>query len=93
MPPDPTLRLHTAQAEPLAVADACPPLQPLLIDIASLAVLLSRSVAALERDQAADRLPRALKLGRSKRWRLQEVVEWVSAGCPDRRTWEARRAK
>lgn len=64
----------------------------LLIDIRDLAVLLSRSVASLERDQAAGRLPAPLYVGGSKRWRRMEIEEWVTAGCPRRDRWEALRA-
>lgn len=60
----------------------------LLIDIAVLAVLLDRSVASLERDQAAGRLPAPLRLGGSKKWRRSEIESWVAAGCPTRAEWE-----
>lgn len=60
---------------------------PLLIDIKALAALLSRSVPSLRRDDAVGRLPIALRLSGSKRWRYSEIVRWVEAGCPDRKTW------
>jgi hypothetical protein len=52
-------------------ADAPP--QPLLVDIHALAVLLDRSVASLERDQAAGRLPAPVRLGGSKKWRVVDI--------------------
>lgn len=64
----------------------------LLIDIRQLAALLSRSVASLERDQAAGRLPAPVRVGGSKRWRRAEIEAWVAAGCPARAAWDARRA-
>jgi predicted DNA-binding transcriptional regulator AlpA len=67
--------------------------QALLTDIVGLSRLLCRSVAALERDQAAGRIPRPLRIGRSKRWPVAEIAAWIEAGCPDRRTWEFRRKK
>lgn len=60
---------------------------PLLASIDDLAVMLSRSIPSLRRDDAAGRLPTALRIGGSKRWRVEEVNRWVLAGCPDRRTW------
>lgn len=60
----------------------------LLIDVNVLAVLLDRSVASLERDQAAGRLPDPVRLGGSKKWRRAEIEEWVAAGCPTRAEWE-----
>jgi predicted DNA-binding transcriptional regulator AlpA len=63
----------------------------LLIDIKGLEKMLGRSDRSIYRDESAGRLPRSLKLGRSKRWRRDEIAAWVEAGCPDRRTWEAMR--
>src|SRR5262249_32095359 len=62
---------------------------PLLVDIKQLSVLLSRSAASLERDAAAGRLPPAVRLGGSRRWRLSEIVRWVDAGCPDVDRWRS----
>ena len=76
----------TALQPPAASSD----LSPLLLDIRGLAKLLSRSVGSLWRDDAAGRLPRAVRIGSSKRWRLDEIRDWVSAGCPSRTDWEAR---
>jgi predicted DNA-binding transcriptional regulator AlpA len=74
--------------------DTATELPPLLVDMAGLSRLLARSEASLYRDDAAGRLPAGLKLGASKRWRYSEIVAWVEAGMPCRRTWEAlRRAK
>lgn len=64
----------------------------LLINIKALALLLSRSVASLERDQAAGRLPAPLRLGGSKLWRRAEIKAWVAAGCPDAAQWAIRQA-
>ncbi len=60
----------------------------LLIDIGQLAVLLRRSVASLERDQAAGRLPAPVYVGHSRRWRRAEIGAWVDAGCPARDRWD-----
>jgi predicted DNA-binding transcriptional regulator AlpA len=76
---------HSTQAPPH------PEGTPLLIDIHDLARLLDRSVASLYRDAAAGRLPDAVRLGGSKRWRAAEITAWVAAGCPDNRTWQAHR--
>jgi hypothetical protein len=62
------------------------------VGIAGLSQLLDRSVASLHRDDAACRLPAGLKLGASKRWRYLEIVAWVEAGMPDRKTWQAMQA-
>jgi hypothetical protein len=67
------------------------PVGPLLLDIRGLAYLLARSVPSLHRDDAAGRLPAALRIGGSKRWRYPDIVEWVELGCPSRVEFEALR--
>jgi predicted DNA-binding transcriptional regulator AlpA len=53
-----------------------------LLNIEQLAFLLNRSVPSLERDAAAGRLPAAVRIGGSRRWRRRDILEWVEAGCP-----------
>ena len=78
----------TPNSRPPAVAEPA----PLLVDIRGLSKLLSRSVASLWRDESAGRLPAALRIGASKRWRVSEITAWTEAGCPPRREWEAIKA-
>ncbi len=80
------------EAKHLKHSQAAPP-APLLLDIATLAVVLARSVPSLHRDDAAGRLPAALRIGGSKRWRYSEIVAWVEVGCPSRTEWQARNSK
>ena len=77
---------HGALAQPRSPGNTP---APLLLDISALAMLLSRSVPSLRRDDAAGRLPAALRIGGAKRWRFDEIRRWVEAGCPDRKTWNA----
>lgn len=69
-----------------------PPPESLLIDIRVLSALLDRSVAALERDATAGRLPKAVRLGGSRKWVRAEIELWVDAGCPAQAEWDAGRA-
>jgi predicted DNA-binding transcriptional regulator AlpA len=78
-----------APAEAPAVEQVSAQPTPLLIDIGGLAKLLARSVPSLHRDDAAGRLPAAVRIGGSKRWRYSEIVRWVEAGCPPRAEWSA----
>ncbi len=55
--------------------------------------MCGRSEASWWRDLAAGRIPAPLKLGGRTLWRVQELRDWVEAGCPDRRTWDAVRAR
>jgi prophage regulatory protein len=85
--------LEAIGGEPLPLAGSVSKTQvaPLLVDINDLSRLLQRSVASLHRDELAGRLPAGLKIGRSKRWRYDEVKAWIEAGAPGRQVWEAMR--
>ncbi len=63
----------------------------LLDDKGALATLLSTSVRSIECLNAAERIPAPVRIGSRPRWRHEEILAWVRAGCPDRRTWEERR--
>jgi predicted DNA-binding transcriptional regulator AlpA len=64
----------------------------LAITARDLAEMLGLSVRQIWRLNSAGKLPKPLKIGGSVRWKRQEVMNWFDAGCPDRRTWEARKA-
>ena len=69
-------------------------------DLPEALLLSDREAAALcglgrstwRRLQSAGKIPPALKLGRSCRWRRSELLAWIEAGAPDGRTWEAIKA-
>lgn len=70
-----------------------PVLEPLLVEMRTIAQLLSISVATGWRWDSSGQLgPRGYKRGGKKLWRLSELREWVSAGMPHRREWEAMQA-
>ena len=62
--------------------------EPLLLDAAGLARLLSVSRSALYQWLASGRVPSPVKLGRRALWRLDEIRRWVAAGCPPRSRWK-----
>lgn len=62
---------------------------PLLVTGGLLALLLGVSKRHIERLDVSGKLPDAVRLGRSKRWRRAEIEAWLLAGCPDRAHWEA----
>lgn len=86
VPPEPVQAPHSSTA---GERPASPALDPLLVDIKGLSQLLARSEASLHRDDSAGRIPAGRKLGASKRWVLSEIVAWVEAGMPGRKTWAA----
>jgi len=56
-----------------------------------LAKMLDVSLRQIWRLKSAGKLPKPLRIGGSVRWNRQEIVNWFEAGCPDCRTWEARK--
>jgi predicted DNA-binding transcriptional regulator AlpA len=54
-----------------------------------MAAYLHRSVASVDRDDAAGRLPKSSRIGQRKLWLRSEIEAWLLAGMPDRATWEA----
>jgi prophage regulatory protein len=61
---------------------------PILLSAAGVARLLGLSSRTVARMNSSGGLPRPLRLGRSVRWRHQEIEAWIKAGCPTRKTWE-----
>ncbi len=69
-------------------------LQPsILLSADDLAHLLCLSKRSVWRFHSADKLPKPIRLGRSVRWRRDEIEKWIAAGLPHRRDWEALSAK
>lgn len=61
-----------------------------LDDVAALLNISRRHAAALN---ASGRLPTPIRLGRSVRWRLADLRDWLAAGAPPRDRWETMRAE
>ncbi|REJ85928.1 MAG: DNA-binding protein [Planctomycetota bacterium] len=58
-----------------------------LVSIESVAELLAASPRTVRRLDAAGKLPEGIKLGGLKRWREDELLDWIAAGCPPRHHW------
>ena len=58
-----------------------------LIGVKGLAVLLNVSETSIRRLDRTGKIPLALKIGRSKKWSISEVREWLEEGCPTRQIW------
>lgn len=70
------------RANPVAV-------EALLIPAEIAGPMCGRSQASWWRDHAAGRIPAPIKLGGRTLWRVAELRNWVAAGCPKRKIWEA----
>ncbi len=66
-----------------------PTSNPLVVSAKDLAALLGASERHIRRMDAGGQLPAPLSLGRLRRWSLQEIRDWLAAGCPCRHDWMA----
>jgi excisionase family DNA binding protein len=53
-----------------------------LLDVGTVAAMLSCSTRHVYRLTDAGKLPRPVKLGALVRWRAEEIADWIAAGCP-----------
>jgi predicted DNA-binding transcriptional regulator AlpA len=62
----------------------------LLDDKSTLATLLGTSVRNIDRLNSGRRIPAPVRIGSRPRWRREEILAWIEAGCPGRGAWEMR---
>ena len=60
----------------------------LAVDATQLAEMLGLSLRHIRRMDSSGQIPRAVMLGRAKRWSVDIIRAWLMAGSPDRVTWE-----
>ena len=73
----------------VAANERCHPSElPVLLTAEAMAWLVQKSVRSVRRDNAAARLPRPVRVGGAVRWRRDEILAWIAAGCPHRSEWE-----
>ncbi len=65
--------------------------KPLLVGSELAGRLCGVSGRTWTRMAAASEVPHPVRLGRLRRWRVDELKRWVSAGCPSQARWESRR--
>ncbi len=71
--------------------DTAPTVEALLVPAEVAGTLCGVSKATWWRLHAAAKVPAPVRLGGRTLWRRSELAAFCEAGCPDRRTWEARR--
>ncbi|MCX7397252.1 MAG: hypothetical protein NT138_06170 [Planctomycetales bacterium] len=54
----------------------------LLWNLKEVATALGVSIRLVQHWSAIGRLPDCIRLGRSPRWRVSEIEQWVADGCP-----------
>jgi predicted DNA-binding transcriptional regulator AlpA len=65
--------------------------EPLLVKAKTAAAMCGKSLRTWRTWDAAGWIPRPVRIGRSTLWRVDELREWIVAGCPRRAEWEARK--
>lgn len=74
---------------PCPTSTATPELQPLAVSARQLGAMLGLSVRNIRALDASGKLPKPVRIGgRSVRWPVDEIRDWLAAGAPDRATWE-----
>lgn len=61
---------------------ASPVAVPVLITKRAAAGMLGIGVSTLERYVACRWVPAPLRIGHAVRWRVQDLRDWIDAGCP-----------
>jgi predicted DNA-binding transcriptional regulator AlpA len=56
---------------------------PLAVNARTAARMMGLSVASWYRHCSAGRTPKPVKIGKSSRWRVDELRAWIEAGCPN----------
>jgi len=51
--------------------------------------ILNLSKRQIFRLNSSGKIPASLRIGGAVRWAESTIAEWLAAGAPDRRTWEA----
>jgi len=64
---------------------------PLLLTARQAATACGKSLRTWRSWDALGLNPKPVRIGRNTLWRTDELREWVTAGCPRRADWEARR--
>jgi excisionase family DNA binding protein len=59
-------------------------IEPVLIDIRGVARLLGCSARHFEDLVAEGKAPAPIRLGRLRKWRPEQILRWIEAGCPAR---------
>ena len=73
---------------PIADAPVIVQVAPLLVGAEDAAKLLGLSRRTFERLLGTGRIPRPIRLGRRRLWRVAELQAWTDSDCPACERWE-----
>ena len=77
-----------AEAKSPGPKSTIPAIEPAILRRRDAAHLCGVSEGSWSRHHAAGRVPDPVRIGGCVGWRRQELLDWIAAGCPDRRSWE-----
>ena len=61
-----------------------------LLTLDDLAERLRLSPSFVRKLDRTGSLPAPVRIGRTRRWSLREIIDWIEARCPIRNEWESR---
>lgn len=59
----------------------------LFLNAKALAREMGCSLRTLRRHELEGKVLEPIRMGRTKKWAITEVVAWIEAGCPNSRNW------
>lgn len=62
-----------------------------LLNAKALGQILALSKRQIFRLNSCGKIPKPIRIGGAVRWSASEISDWLAAGAPDRKTWEARK--
>ena len=63
----------------------------LLLSAEGAAELCGMSLRTWRRWDSAGLIPSPVRIGRTTRWRREDVLGWIAAKCPKRQEWERKK--
>jgi predicted DNA-binding transcriptional regulator AlpA len=63
------------------------PVEQVLLDVRQTMAMFGLSKSSIYKLSAAGRFPRPVRIGRSTRWRADELRAWLADGCPPLSRW------
>ena len=69
------------------------PNDPLLLTARKVAAMCGKSLRTWRTWDSAGFIPQPVRIGRSTFWRIDELKDWIAAGCPKRSVWEVLRSE
>ena len=64
----------------------------MLLTVGAVAQILNLSKRTIHRLNCTGKIPSPVKISGSIRWRQSDIDHWIDLGCPDRKTFNMRKA-